>query len=162
MLSLMRTVLFHLAHPETSVPTEDRSRNLNAACNEIQYRLLALPESNFRAAALLFSDLVFFKTPAFTDLRTKLAQALQNNLQTRNHTGPMGLWMATVGALASESSETKDCFIGLMANQVLKLGISDFQILQARLSEVLWDTRTLRSELESGWKSVSLLQDPDL
>ena len=155
----MRRLLDELAGPKTFKLTEEMAHDLNAARNEIQYHILALPECNFRIAALLFSDMFFFRSPDNSGIREKLAQSLRYRLETSKNTALMGLWMATIGALAIEMhAQADDSFIQLAATYARKLSTADFNSFQSRLCQVLWCTDCLQNQLESIWrrgKSVS-------
>lgn len=138
----MKTLSNVLAKANKYHSTRQHQQDINSARNEDQYRFLALPDSDFRISALLFSDMVFFPTPVTTGTREKLAHALRHQLQAEINASPLRLWMATTAAvgLAPETLSSQ-YFLHLAATQALRLDISDFGSFESKLCEVLWDTR---------------------
>ena len=146
----MTTVLNVLAKANRYHSAWQDQEDENGARNEVQYRILALPDSAFRISALLFSDMVFFPTPVTTGTREKLAHALQHQLQAEINASTLRLWMATTAATGlAPDSPSRPYFLGLAATQALRLGISDFGSFESELCEVLWDTRVVKADLES-------------
>ena len=136
--------------------TEDDTKDLNCARNEVQHRTLALPNSAFRIAALLFNDLVFFPSPAASCTRQRLVHSLRDLLPTGNLTPMMSLWTAMIGALASTGLVQQDeYFAQLTASRAQSLRIPSFADLQANLGEVVWQRKSLNQRSRSAWEQVS-------
>ena len=136
--------------------TEDDTKDLNCARNEVQHRTLALPDSTFRIAALLYNDLVFFPSPAASCTRQQLVHSLRDLLPTGNLTPMMSLWTAMIGALASAGLVQQDeYFAQLAASRAQSLAIPSFDDLEARLSEVVWQRKSLGQRTRSAWEKVS-------
>ena len=138
---------------------EDDTKDLNAARNEVQHWTLALADSAFRVAALLFNDLVFFPSPATTGTRQRLAHSLRDLLPAEDLKPMMSLWSAMMGALASPCLVQEDeCFVQVLVTQVQGLSISDFETLESRLSEVVWESKRLSQKCRSVWAQISSLR----
>ena len=160
-LKQMRKLLAAMADSDRSQVSVERMKDLNEAFNEIQYTILALPESGFRTTALLFNDLVFFTAPAAMCTRKKISNNLQLQRPACRASGPLKLWMASIGALASEQlGETHEFFINLVAQQASILSITKLEDLQTSLSEVLWCSDIPALEVDKLWELVRPLLDP--
>ena len=151
----MRRLLTVIAESDKVDLSDEKSRDLNNARNEVQYHILTLPDSTFRIAALLLSDMLIFKSPVTTGIGDKLTHSLRRRLQSSNHTGPLSIWMATVGGLATEvHSLANDYFMNFAANQALKLGITDLGAFRSELSQVIWHDHLFQPELERIWSRL--------
>ena len=154
-LTHMCRLLSEIARLKDAGASDEESKDVNVACNEVQYLILALPESSFRIAAMLFSDIFFFKSPVATGTQEKLAHVLHGWLKTCTTTGLLGLWMATVGGLAVAAPvEARDFLIQFAAGQAARLGISNIESFRCRLSEVLLDNHVLQGQLEPIWNHM--------
>ena len=152
-IAKMRRLLAEVASPPSSDTSEDSAQDLNCAYNEVQHNILTLPRNSFRTAALLLSDVMFFTAPRETGIRERLLDNLRSQLPSHDASSEVNFWMATIGALASDSEEAVDpAFINLIAEHVASQGLSDIDEAQDMLSDVAWRSDIPRLMIDTIWE----------